>query len=505
MSEYSRGKHLVSLALNKELRAKVQSYKCKKRPLILKEHEDSDFEPELLVKYRINSKHPSMTNQPRISVPPPHADAEQTNTNAADAIDTYVNVILLDILEQVFQYSDFSGCISDVERYETDTVRKLSGADTRINILSDVLLLPSPDAYTVNSSERKIDSFEVLPLEDGQISYCEDDDDVEFIVKILCNDIINAAIEIAERTKYTKKGELRKRRLHTFSPLERKKLKVEKYAEAHSVKGSCSCKKKCSQKIGAARQNDINTQFWMITNKDEQKMFAMSCVKKSEKKRHTVKSGNSRRTYSFQYFLKNEKGEDIEVCKTFLLQTLGYDTENDRLLKNVRNRDPSMITPNRDGRVLRRNSSKKIDRTVILEHINSFHPTVSHYRREHAPNRLYLPSDITVTLMYKAFREKYPDINFSYELYRKEVEGLNISFTKLGHEECWECEAFDTHKIQTKHKINPEELEVLECEACEKWRTHNQKTKAARAEYRKDAENIPDDEKIIVSADLQKV
>ena len=39
----------------------------------------------------------------------------------------------------------------------------------------------------------------------------------------------------------------------------------------------------------------------------------------------------------------------------------------------------------------------------IKEHINSFHPFVSHYRLKHAPNRHYLESELWVNDLYKDF------------------------------------------------------------------------------------------------------
>lgn len=147
----------------------------------------------------------------------------------------------------------------------------------------------------------------------------------------------------------------------------------------------------------------------------------------------------------------------------------------------------------------------KIERNFIIEHVKSFKPTISHYRREHAPNRLYLPSDVNVTLMYRNFKEKFRNINFSYELYRKEVCGMNISFAKLGHEECFECEKFDIHCKSVGHtKSEPNS----ECENCRNWENHKQKYEAARTQYLKDVANeisIDEPNQITVSADLQKV
>lgn len=67
----------------------------------------------------------------------------------------------------------------------------------------------------------------------------------------------------------------------------------------------------------------------------------------------------------------------------------------------------------------------------------TYDPKISHYCREHAPNRSYLPSDITVTILHEQFCTSNPDVSVSLEFYRKVVKNyMNISFAHLGNEEC---------------------------------------------------------------------
>lgn len=488
MYSNSRSKLLLSLALNKEFRDKVDSYK-RKRPSREIKSQDSDYEVGLTKKTRKPLTVPS--KRQRIS----QLDT-QDHLNANEIIKSYIHdVILSDILNRVFQELDLK---SNSESYK------------KINIISD-LLLTSPHV-AVSSVDRisheqegEVNTLFELDNEDQNELYANC---TATFIRNFLDSIVMKATELVEAKAYTKRGSLRQRKKYDVNLLVRKEQKREKYSKKHYVKGSCVCKKKCSQKITYTRQKHLNTQFWALPTTEEQKLFAMSCVEKLEKKRVTVGSeNNSRRTWSFKYTLKNEFGKDVEVCKKFVLATLGYEAENDRLLKNVRHVDPNLITPKRDDRRAQKQTNPtKIDRKEIVAHINSFQPTISHYRREHAPNRLYLPSDISITQMFKNFQQKYPNTNFSYELYRKEVAKLNISFTKLGHEECWECEAFNIHKDTTKHKVEDvEDVDNLECEICERWRKHNSKASFARQEYRKDAECISTDENLIVSADLQKV
>lgn len=79
-------------------------------------------------------------------------------------------------------------------------------------------------------------------------------------------------------------------------------------------------------------------------------------------------------------------------------------------------------------------------RGSIRDHIRYFNLSISHYRREHESERLYLQTDIKTTLIFNDYSEKNPNRNISCELYTKEIINMNISFAVLVHEECCHCE-----------------------------------------------------------------
>jgi hypothetical protein len=83
---------------------------------------------------------------------------------------------------------------------------------------------------------------------------------------------------------------------------------------------------------------------------------------------------------------------------------------------------------------------------VHHDHIEEFNPSISYYRKEHAPNTRYLPSDINATLMHASFIKINPGCNISYEFYRKKLKEKHISFATLGNEECEVCESFKLHE-----------------------------------------------------------
>ena len=90
----------------------------------------------------------------------------------------------------------------------------------------------------------------------------------------------------------------------------------------------------------------------------------------------------------------------------------------------------------------------EVDKEFIKEHILKFQPNISHYRREHAPKRLYLSSELTCRDMYddyKLFCAEFDRKCLSYLTYWREVKAMNISFAKLGSEECELCDKQRLH------------------------------------------------------------
>ena len=110
---------------------------------------------------------------------------------------------------------------------------------------------------------------------------------------------------------------------------------------------------------------------------------------------------------------------------------------------------------------------------MIINHIKSFNPSVSHYCREHAPNRLYLSPKSTVKFLFDDFKERHPEIKVSYDRYKKEVARINISFVKLGEEE---CEGYIMHKNHEHGNIE----EGNTCKTCDSWKAHVERAKVSR-------------------------
>ena len=68
------------------------------------------------------------------------------------------------------------------------------------------------------------------------------------------------------------------------------------------------------------------------------------------------------------------------------------------------------------------------------------------------PLRRYLPPELTVKEIHNFFKEANPSTKVGYESYRRIFKKQNISFTKLGEEECEVCEIYRQHLDTCKRK-----------------------------------------------------
>lgn len=139
------------------------------------------------------------------------------------------------------------------------------------------------------------------------------------------------------------------------------------------------------------------------------------------------------------------------------------------------------------------------DHQLIDSHIDSYNPGISHYRRAHAPKRLYLPHELTVDEMWKDYVVKHPENSVHYTTYLRRVHNKNISFATLGMEECEIC---DEIKLMEHDKVDGTCSEG--CRPCIKHAAHRLAYTQARQAYELDGKSVADGS-IVRSVDLQKV
>lgn len=124
---------------------------------------------------------------------------------------------------------------------------------------------------------------------------------------------------------------------------------------------------------------------------------------RTETERNTKKPRDSRRIYSFTYYVE-VKGSRIQVCKPYWLGTFAisqkpvYDTHNK---KNI---VTGMRTKNRTEKSVKRIDEAKVK--DVKDHITSFPTVESHYCRANS-SKQYLDSNLNIAKMYQLYKDKY--------------------------------------------------------------------------------------------------
>ena len=228
----------------------------------------------------------------------------------------------------------------------------------------------------------------------------------------------------------------------------------------HEILLPCQCEKlKCSSNISEEERRRIWTHYWSLSYPYRKHWLKMNMSKKSIG-RHTGTSAGKQKLVSWSYQLAGKR-----VCKSMFLRTLGY--TSDKVLTVTRMNDTI-----EDGRGKGINPSNKISENEIRrikDHIEVvYEPNVSHYRQEHAPKRRYLDSCLKINGMHKRYKEDFGGQPISYSFFRKILSDMNISFTKLGHEQCEGCLTHEEHKCAPPNVECPEEV----CEDCCNYEEH---------------------------------
>lgn len=122
--------------------------------------------------------------------------------------------------------------------------------------------------------------------------------------------------------------------------------------------------------------------------------------------------------------------------------------------------------------------------------------------------------------MHNDYKEKNKDASCGYETYRKAVKGRNISFVKLGEEECKLClvqghhlkmehrenEAMETQACQDNSHAAPEfTIPNPDCMQCRKYEEHKKSAGQSRSHYQADAQKDWPEDWSVRSVDMQKV
>ena len=147
--------------------------------------------------------------------------------------------------------------------------------------------------------------------------------------------------------------------------------------------------------------------FWSNANFNTQNAYICGCIKVVEiKRRYTTRGSGCRRSNSRVYYVTSGSGVSVRVCKTAFLRI--HDLSAGRVDRALKAFSEAGGSPHMDkrGRHTPGNKTPEDDLHFVKEHIRSFPQYQSHYSRADNPHRQYLSPELTITKMYRLYRQK---------------------------------------------------------------------------------------------------
>ena len=233
-------------------------------------------------------------------------------------------------------------------------------------------------------------------------------------------------------------------------------------------------------------------------------MYVKGTDVKERRKENQESTADQKKTETYEWSLPDANMSKITVCKGLYLTTLGFSPNTaESVINAVQKVDVCSGEGTSGGH--RHTPSNKNDTDAIKRHINKCHHIKHHYRYQHAPNRFYLPADITIKMMHNDFLQNPENKGCSYETFRKVMQDMNIGFTTLSGDECSRCSQHIQHTAE--HGINSKEPNFHEegCHRCQQHENHITEAKTVRDAYRADADNPWEDGTVYFSADMMRV
>ena len=232
----------------------------------------------------------------------------------------------------------------------------------------------------------------------------------DLINDIIINEVMEK-IECKEIREKVCETSIKKTRVNSVSERERDTKK-------HPMLSPCSCKKNCLDRVSEDIHKKIYETFWKHKY-DKRAYFIHSRTSVLSMKRRKLSKGIRVRNASYRYSFADETGCNQAMCQNFFLKTLGY--KSHKLIQTIcsKSENGDLPSPVRQGKSVPPNKSEDGKLKDIDAHSMSYDPSISHYRRSHAPNRLYLGSELSISQMYRNYLESGG--KGSYDIYRRQV------------------------------------------------------------------------------------
>lgn len=208
---------------------------------------------------------------------------------------------------------------------------------------------------------------------------------------------------------------------------------------------TCTCKKKCIEKLREEDRISIFDTFYNIRTKNEQDMYLQGLITCKEIKQRRPRNNEAMaRQHSFDYYVLVREVRTA-VCRSAFCNLHAVTAERVKRIRNLlaQGRRPVDMR----GKSRSSNAMKNSEVLSVMEHIESFPVKESHYATS---DYQYLNAELNVRRMYAMFLQKNPETIIKYEYYNKIFkENFKLSFGRPQIDICNECESLS---IKLKNK-----------------------------------------------------
>jgi hypothetical protein len=265
----------------------------------------------------------------------------------------------------------------------------------------------------------------------------------------------------------------------------------------------CSCKCAC-HKINLQDRQKFYELYYNADTWEAQNSIIVGAVKcESITRRHTENKEHCKRQCS-RSFLLPMPGGDVKICKNMFMKTMQIDSA--RIHRALCKAKSSKLCDLR-GKHVPHNKTLPTAIDIIHDHIKNFPTIVSHYTRKDT-NKLYLDTNLNLSLMYRHFVEfikqkgtlqKVPSQSLYEKIFRRD---FNLSFKPPRKDTCHTCDSLKNSDTSSRASNDANQLCTLKV----KQELHHCKVQLARDSLKSD-ENLSQTENgpTVISFDLQKV
>lgn len=231
--------------------------------------------------------------------------------------------------------------------------------------------------------------------------------------------------------------------------------------------------------------------FYQIGSHDTQNKYIYGLIERCvPRQRKQCRSTGKPRLNTYRYFVRNVRGERIQVCKDTFCQLHAIGKRGVEVVASKLASGVLFSGDNRGSHASRPHAIQDEVKAKIREHIESFPARETHYSRQDNRKCKYLPETLSIARMHRLFLGKYqPEVNLEDGdkpevkewLFRKIFnEEYNIGFGFPRSDTCKKC---DLLKVAGDNAKTEKERSEIQAELA----SHHEKAAQGYASLRSDS------------------